>query len=1035
MTVSNKPAVETLFLQTFDRLVIRLGATAKPLQFETRTVEALLIYVACQGRAVGRDLLAELLWPERSQEQARSNLRVALHRLRRQLDPYLLITRHSVAINPDAAIVLECSQFEAHLAAGRLTEATALYTGDFLADFYLDGSPAFEQWLLLERERLRTLAVAAYQQQIGQLVAQSAYDTAIAAGQRLLHLDPLHEPTRRQLMRLLAQVGQRSAALAQYESCRQLLQRELGAPPDEATTTLAEQIRQGELRITNYELRASTTTEQTFVTHNSELVTRHNLPPQPTPFIGRGTELAQIAQALANPDCRLLTLLGMGGMGKSRIALETAARQIDNFADGICFVSLAGVGSADLVPTVIAQSLGIQTTSRDLLAQVAAYLRPRQLLLVLDNFEHLLAAGDTVAYLLQHAPRLKVLVTARQRLDLREEWLWPVTGLSLAAGLPDEAGELFLRSAQRVHPDFALNGQEVVISTICRQVEGMPLALELAASWLRIMSCAEIARQMQANLDFLSTKSRNQPERHRSIRVLFDQSWRVLTPVEQGVFMRLSVFQGGWRLDEAIVVTGATSELLLGLVDQSLVRLNGQNRFTMHELVRQYAAEQLATQGETDLINQRHYATYLQLARRADGKLRGPAATEWFARLDDEQANLYAALQWTLTTERFADAAWLGIALSHYWNNRGQWVEGAKWLEQLLPHRQAIEPTLRLATLLTLYSLWRAYEEFQSIDHYWGELMALEEVCTDKLLRATTWYLAAVAMTDAPQAVAACERSIALARAAGATQERRDEFGVFADQIHLLATVLFRYAIRLIDIGEYAQAERLSSESLTLFQSQGNRDLIAFALGNLGRLALLRGEIAQAHTRFHAAVAIAVAVDNQMTLSNWQPLLGITTLYCGETAEAEHILLASLHLARDQKNDFVLARVYTYLAETALWQGDLNKVTHWLTHAFVHHANPRWIKSDLVDCLWVAARLATVQQQYYRSATLFGLAAQVRSRIGYPLVEPTRPLVDAALATVQAALEPAAFAAAFAAGQQMTLAEAFVALPVLPIQL
>ena len=219
----------------------------------------------------------------------------------------------------------------------------------------------------------------------------------------------------------------------------------------------------------------------------------HTLPPQPTPFIGRSAELAQLENLLADPDCRLLTLLGPGGIGKTRLAIEAATRQAGNFADGVCFVALAAVETAELLLVAVAQSLGLQTTSSDLQAEIAACLRPRQLLLVLDNFEQLVMAADTVAHLLQNAPRIKVLVTSRERLCLREEWLLPSTGLSLTKGLAGEAGQLFLRSAQQVQPGFTGSGQEAAIAAICRQVEGMPLALELAASWVRVMPCAEIA--------------------------------------------------------------------------------------------------------------------------------------------------------------------------------------------------------------------------------------------------------------------------------------------------------------------------------------------------------------------------------------------------------------------------------------------------------------------------------------------------------------------------------------------------------------
>ena len=451
-----------------------------------------------------------------------------------------------------------------------------------------------------------------------------------------------------------------------------MLTSELEVTPDEATTVLYEQIRAGELeKVMPTEDGGRSQDDRTNASpltlgdlSSGQLVARsplHNFPAQPTAFIGRGTELAQIETLLATPDCRLLTLLGPGGVGKTRLAIEAATRQAGNFADGVCFVSLAPAETTEVVAVTLAQGLGLQTATDDLWTEMAAWLRPRQLLLVLDNFEQVVMAADSIAHLLQHAPRVKVLVTSRERLSLREEWLMPIAGLLLATGLDSEAGQLFLRSAQRVQPGFTGFGVEEAIATICRQVEGMPLALELAASWVRVVPCAEIARQIGGNFDFLTTGLRNLPERHRSMRALFEQSWRLLSPVEQGVLMRLSVFRGGWKLEEAAPVTGATLALLLGLVDKSLVHTAGQHRFDLHELVRQYAAEQLVASGEDDMIRKRHYTAYLHLFRTADSHLRGPEAAPWFAGLEVEQDNLRAALEWTLEAARYR--MWHGWSL------------------------------------------------------------------------------------------------------------------------------------------------------------------------------------------------------------------------------------------------------------------------------------------------------------------------------------------------------------------------------------
>jgi predicted ATPase/DNA-binding SARP family transcriptional activator len=1004
---------------------VALAEPVHPLHFDARSASALLVYLACQARLLARESIAEFFWPDRSQEQARTNLRVALHRLRQQLDPYLLITRQSVAIDRSSSVSVDCRAFEDHLVAGRLAQAVALYKGDFLAGFFLDNSPAFEQWALLERERLRTLAISAYQQLVMQTTANSQLELAIGYAQRLLDLDPLHEPTYRQLMRLLAQAGQRTAALSQYAICDQILHAELDVPPDESTTALYEQIRTGALD--KEQEKPGDYRPATLDKLNSRVISsRHTLPPQSTRLIGREAELRQIADLLSNPDCRLLSLLGMGGIGKTRLAIEAAAQQASHFDGGICFIPLAPVETVDLMLVAIAQGLGLQTTSDDLQAQVIGYLRPHRLILLLDNLEHLLDTVDFIAALLHGAPNVKVLVTSRERLYLREEWLLPITGLTLAEGPASEAGQLFLRSAQRVHPGFSPVGHEAAIAMICRQVEGMPLALELAASWVRVMPCEEIARQIIRNPDLLTASTRDWPDRHRSLRSLFDQSWRLLSPSEQSALRRVSVFQGGWTAQEAEAIAGASLPILLSLVDKSLVCADGQGRFSLHELVRQYASEQLHASGEGDRIRQRHFTVYLELCHTGDHKVRGPAAGVWFARLEAEQDNLRASWQWALDTHHFVNAAWLGVALCHVWHVRGHWHEAVKWLEQLLPHCHEFPPDLRLATLLSLFRFWRTLASHFKLARYVDEVMQLQELSTHKLLQAAAWFYAAASTADLAQAADGFEKAISLARAAEDEPKLGSEFGFFADRSHFLAMVLFRYAYRLRNtLGDSVLATQLCTESVQLFRLLGNRDLIAYALGNLGRLALLRGDLAQAHTLLDEAVTIAASIGNRMALSEWQPRLGMVVFYAGDAAAARMLLNESLDLCIHLGNPEVRALPCAYLAEMALAENALGQAEQWLAQSLTYQVAPDWLAPETVDLIWLVARLATERQQYQRAATLFGLAERVGRQIQYVYAGPTRSQVEAALATVHEKFDAALFVKAFSAGYQLSLAEAF----------
>lgn len=1025
---------ERLQIDTFGGLSIQLvklldasGAeTARHLHFDARSAAALLVYLGCQARPLAREILAELLWPERSQEQALANLRSCIYRLRGQLAPYLAITRQTIAFAPDAAIEVDAIKLETHLSAGRLVEAVAFYQGEFLDGFYLEGCPAFEQWALLERERLRNLVISAYQQLVTQTAAAGQLESAIHHAEQLLHLDPLHEPAHRQLMRLLAQTGRRAAALAQYAACCRVLDAELGVPPDESTTALFEQIRTGLDQEQDQSASLPPAAGPALLSVSS--VSHHNLPSQATPFIGRRAELAQVSDLLTNPDCRLLTLLGLGGIGKTRLALESATRLAARFAHGVCFVALASVATADFVLVTIAQNLGLQNTTDDLQTLVIAYLQARDLLLVLDNFEHLPEAAEVIAHLLHAAPRLKILVTSRERLYLREEWLLSIAGLGTEQGLAGEAEQLFLQSAQRVRPGFTADDQAEAIALICRQVEGMPLALELAASWVRVMPCVEIARQLGHNPTLLTTSLRDLPERHRSLHNLFDHSWRLLSPAEQMALQRLSLFQGGWMLEEATTVADVTLPLLLSLVDKSLVRSSVQGHFDLHELVRKFAAEQLAASGGVEAIRQRHFVAYLHLARRADSKLRGHEAGKWYPRLDSEQDNLRAALQWALETARYADMAWLGLALRHFWYTRGDWVEGVRWLERLLPHRLVLDPDLRLATFLSLYNFWQVLGKFGLIDDYMDEFVHLLEMCPHKLLCAIGWRIIAVSTADFSQASTIWERCNELARAAADSPGPGDEFGALGDRDYQLAVTLTRYATRLADGGELDRAAILSTEALRLFQMQGDREFIAYGYGNLGRLALLRGDVERARHLLQEAVTMASAVGNRLALANWQPQLGIATLYAGDVTEAHRLLAESLSLCIGIKGDLVLARVYTYLAELALWEGKLDQAEQWLAQSVTHHAHPRWIRIELVECVWTAARLVVAQSRFAQAATLFGLAEAVRLRVRYPAQGPHWEVVAAAQETTRAALGEAAFAEAFAAGQGMMLAEALAAL-------
>ena len=375
-----------------------------------------------------------------------------------------------------------------------------------------------------------------------------------------------------------------------------------------------------------------------------------NLPLQTMPFIGRTDEITAIVHQLTDPACCLLTLVGPGGMGKTRLAIEVAKYIAETRppVDGIYYVDLQPVISGDVLMTTIANTLAILVSgSDDPRTQLLAYLNGRNSLILLDNFEQLLGSVDLLTDIVKIAPDVKLLVTSREALNIQEEWVWEVGGLQVP-GLQAEASiesysavQLFVERARRSHQNFTLIGQETVVTRTCQLVEGMPLAIELAASWIKALSCTEIAIEIQRGLDFLTTNKRNVLERHQSMQVVFDHSWRLLTEAECQAFPRLSVFRGGFRREAAEYVAGASLAVLAGLVDKSFLRVNPDGRYDIHELIRQYAEERLdSLQDAKSEIQERHCIYFSDFLVQHQATLRSSKQATALDEIGNEMDNI-----------------------------------------------------------------------------------------------------------------------------------------------------------------------------------------------------------------------------------------------------------------------------------------------------------------------------------------------------------------------------------------------------------
>lgn len=582
-----------------------LGSTSillddKPIkQLSTRAAEALVIYILHQPHPVPREQLADMFFQASEPKQAAANLRAMLSQIKKKLDPFIEITRYTVARREGSGFSADSLWFSEQLTVNSeqlrelaLRSALENYHGDFLAGFYLRDAPEFEQWALIERERLRLLAIEGLQRLLRMQEESGDFRGALVSAEKLLAIEPLLESVHRKKMQMLTRTGQRAIALRHFMVAKQIFADELSVDLSVATVDLRDRIQ--------------ALPDQT----------PHTLPALRGEFVGRETEIKTLLNLLSQPEQRLITLLGMGGIGKTRLCQEVGRRLLSSglFLDGLYFVELAGVHAAENLPIQLAALLNIQLRGKSTPSeQLIHAIRERELLLLLDNFEQLVGrkSADFLAKLLRDAPHVKLIVTSRERLNLYEETVFNVEGLPVPAtatsGKPTASVELFLRHAQRQRVMRGFDAVELAdIATICQQVDGVPLALELAAGLINRYRPHEIAQQIQASFDLLATQYHNMPDRQRSVRAVFDYSWALLTDGEQRTLATLALFVGQFERAAILAIAETTDGQLAALVDKSLLQQHEDERYSLHPLVVQFSAEKLIDPN----AKMCHFATY-----------------------------------------------------------------------------------------------------------------------------------------------------------------------------------------------------------------------------------------------------------------------------------------------------------------------------------------------------------------------------------------------------------------------------------------
>jgi len=851
---------------------------------------------------VSRDRLIDALWGEEPPETARNTIQVYISQLRKLLPEGALETAppgYRLVIEPQSVDLFEFVRLSEEgrtaLAAGdaaagadSLRAALALWRGPPLADL------AWEPFAQAEIVRLDELRLAALEDRIDADLALGRHGQLIGELEQLVAEHPLRERLRAQLMLALYRSGRQADALAVYQRARRTMVDELGLEPSES-------LKQLERAILAHDPSLSLTAPLATVPSPRQV------PTPPTPLLGREHELAALADLVRNDDARLVTLTGIGGIGKTRLALELVRRLAPEFQHGSAVATLATLREPELVARTILDALAIPEVGQDPEEVLIAELQGSELLLLVDNFEQVLPAAGSIARLLAATPGLKVIVTSRAPLHVAAEHEFPVPPLA-----DDEAAELFIARAQAANPSFALSERNAgAVAEICTRLEGLPLAIELAAARTKLLPPVALLSRLGNRLQLLTGGKRDAPQHQQTLRMTLDWSYDLLEPDAQRLFARFGVFAGGCTLASAEAVCGGDGSVLEGLsalVDESLVRQRetdtGEPRFSMLEVVREYALERLSGSGEGDDTRRRHLEHFVSLAEEAELELADRDQIAWFARLEDEHDNLRAALAFALESDDPSSALRLAVGVRRFWQIHGYLVEGRQALESALAATPDVPSELRANALNMLGILAGEQGEFDdarvrfkaaledahavgstrvissalvnlgNLAFFGGELDAARDLYKESIeyfaslddirgqaLAKENVGLMALTADDVPEAVTWLTAALELAREVGDDRE--------------IGAASRSLAAAMIELGDSEQAESLLAESLALARELGEPHGIAVCLDTFAGLAATAGEVERAATLFGASDAARASIgakrqpDAQILYDRW----------------------------------------------------------------------------------------------------------------------------------------------------------------------
>ncbi len=886
----------------------RNGASIAGLR--SRKALALFVYLVATEKPVTRAKLVDLIWPDQDEKRGRANLSWALNHLKKHIPGCISAERHTIQFTPSDSIAIDIHTLQLALATSdraRLETAAQRIQGDFLEGFTLDNSPDFELWVIAERERCRQLAVQAVVSLIDQHERQGDLASTIPFAEQWVQLMPWREAAHFQLIRAYVAAGQREAALAQFERCQQTLRDELGLDVSEELQTYHAILQQERPAV---------------------VLPRHNLSKPTAPLIGRDSELSAL-ESLFEGGSRLVTLVGVGGVGKTHLASQFAWQQATAFSrypDGLYFIPSIALNHADELARAIAQAVGITVSgSEPPTKSVHNYLREKRLLLIIDNFEQLLAATDFISDLFVESGGVSVLITSQERLQLSAETTLPLTGLTPT---PEQALALFVHYAQQQDARYQPNEQDWdAISAISILLDGNPLAIQLAASWVPLLAPADLLDTIKHDISFLASDLRDLPARHRSLQAVFTHAQRHLSDSENTLLAQLAIFEGDFAFRSAVAVGGARPNTLLRLVNRSLVQRLVDGRYRLHPVIRHFAYEQLQTLPDRDVV-ETALSAYVGAELGGYRSGLGEAETETFAKIGREWQLIQSGWRLMISHSRWEDVSRSFHAVEHYLSVTSQSQLAIDLFGSAIDalRREPVQTTL-LGQLLTRVGIMHArLAEYDAARRVLNEsilvlsdglpvdkalaLMGIANVDRDQgqLDVAMTRNLEALALlerADAPWRTAVCYNQLGTTALRMRNLDSAETY--YQKSLDLYRKVGSRWAMtqpinNLAIIAYFKKrsddALRLMAQNAELYAELGDTKGQAITLGNQATMAYESGDPAAAMPLFERCLPLVQQIGDRWLLSNTLSGYGYTLAQLGQLADARGNFQHALRVAQ-----------------------------------------------------------------------------------------------------------------------------------------